>query len=63
MAKTVYAIEGIDRLGKGTLISGILNRVGFYNVVHFGKPEVLKVYADAKQPYDEIHIPHSKHPL
>jgi len=63
MAKTVYAIEGLDRLGKGTLISGILNREGFYNVIHFGKPEVLTTYKNAKQGYDEIHVPHSRHPL
>ena len=37
-------IEGLDRLGKDTLIWGILNRYGYYQVLHFSKPEHLDVY-------------------
>ena len=47
MAKCVYAVEGLDRLGKSTLIEGIQHRLGFYQVVHFGKPQVLDVYKGA----------------
>lgn len=45
--KQVYAIEGLDRLGKSTLIEGILNADGHYEVIHFSKPKILDVYARA----------------
>ena len=54
MAKCVYAIEGLDRLGKSTLIDGIQQRLGFYQVVHFGKPEVLDIYRDAVPSFQEL---------
>jgi thymidylate kinase len=47
MAKTVYAIEGLDRLGKSTLIEGICNRLGYYEVIHFSKPQNLDIYQHA----------------
>lgn len=47
MNKQVYAIEGLDRLGKSTLIRGIQDALGFYQVVHFGKPEELEIYSHA----------------
>jgi len=28
--KTVYAVEGLDRLGKSTLIEGIRQALGYY---------------------------------
>jgi hypothetical protein len=37
-------IEGIDRLGKNTLITGIQNQLGFFQDVHYQKPELLDVY-------------------
>jgi hypothetical protein len=37
-------IEGIDRLGKNTLISGIKNRLGFFQEIHYQKPEILDHY-------------------
>jgi thymidylate kinase len=40
----VYAIEGLDRLGKSTLIKNIKNKLGFFQVIHFSKPERLKAY-------------------
>jgi len=46
--KSVYAIEGLDRLGKSTLIRGIMDRGGFYQTIHFSKPEKLAVYEHAK---------------
>lgn len=58
-AKQVYAIEGLDRLGKSTLIDGIKNRLGFYQTVHFGKPQKLafyeRTYITGK--YSDEHIP------
>jgi len=45
--KKVFGIEGLDRLGKSTLIDGILNRLGFHQVIHFAKPQKLDVYVKA----------------
>ncbi len=47
MTKTVFAIEGLDRLGKSTLIEGIRNTLGYYEVIHFSKPQKLQAYANA----------------
>ncbi|WP_407305333.1 hypothetical protein [Acinetobacter sp.] len=44
MSKFVYAVEGLDRLGKSTLIEGIKQKLGFFQVIHFGKPERLDAY-------------------
>ena len=38
-------IEGLDRLGKSTLIEGIINKLGYYDVIHYSKPKVLDRYA------------------
>lgn len=48
--KFVYAIEGLDRLGKSSLIEDIIDQQGFYQVIHFGKPKVLQVYQDGGDP-------------
>lgn len=45
--KKVYVVEGLDRLGKDTLIGGILNVGGFYQELHFGKPKLLDIYSSA----------------
>jgi thymidylate kinase len=37
-------IEGIDRLGKDTLIKGIQDRLGFFQVIHYQKPQLLEKY-------------------
>src|SRR5271167_1703820 len=44
---TVYGIEGLDRLGKSTLIQGIQDKFGYYQVVHFAKPQKLKIFEEA----------------
>lgn len=41
-----FLIEGVDRMGKGTLIEGILQTMGYHVVVHLEKPRKLKVYDD-----------------
>lgn len=48
----IYAIEGLDRLGKSTLIEGILNRKGFHQVIPFGKPRLLEAYVNIKRSVD-----------
>lgn len=50
MSKFVYAVEGLDRLGKSTLIEGIKQKLGFFNVIHFSKPERLDVYKGSTIP-------------
>lgn len=39
-----YLIEGLDRLGKDTLIDGMLHARGYHEVLHFSKPKVLDCY-------------------
>jgi thymidylate kinase len=39
-----YMIEGLDRLGKDTLIGGIQHKLGYHQVLHFSKPPVLECY-------------------
>ena len=47
-------IEGVDRLGKDTLINNIMNKLGFFQTVHFQKPSLLEAYVDdVKQFYGE----------
>lgn len=40
MLKSII-IEGIDRTGKNTLIDGIKNQLGYFQTVHYQKPEIL----------------------
>lgn len=42
---TVFGIEGLDRLGKSTLIDGIRQKLGYFEVIHFSKPQKLAAYA------------------
>src|SRR5271163_4564579 len=51
MANMVYGIEGLDRLGKSTLIQGIQDALGYYQVIHFAKPQKLKVYEPSDDGY------------
>lgn len=50
-----YLIEGLDRLGKSTLIDGILNTRGFHQIIHYEKPKLLDVYLDAPQKILAMH--------
>lgn len=43
-------VEGIDRVGKSTLINNIMNKLGYYQVIHFGKPQVLERYSNNPDP-------------
>lgn len=39
---TKFLIDGIDRLGKSTLIENILKELGYHLVIHYDKPKVLE---------------------
>src|SRR5579885_2292224 len=39
-----FIIEGVDRMGKSTLIKGLLDTLGYHLVVHYDKPKLLKHY-------------------
>ena len=39
-----YLIEGLDRLGKDTLINGIMDKRGFHQTIHFSKPVITEFY-------------------
>jgi len=47
---THIVCEGVDGIGKSSLIQEIKNQLGFRNVIHFSKPENLKFYKDYKDP-------------
>lgn len=42
---SIFLVEGLDRLGKSTLIQGIIDRLGYHDVIHYSKPRVLGAYA------------------
>lgn len=42
-----FLIEGLDRLGKDTLIAGIQHRRGYHQVLHYSKPQRLDCYSSA----------------
>jgi thymidylate kinase len=39
-----FLIEGLDRLGKSSLIDGIRNALGYFEVIHYQKPQKLSCY-------------------
>lgn len=39
-----FLIDGLDRLGKSSLIQGIRDDMGYFEIIHFSKPQALKVY-------------------
>lgn len=45
-----FLIEGVDRMGKSTLIQGLLDTLGYHLVVHYEKPKKLKAYAERELP-------------
>lgn len=40
-----FIIEGVDRMGKSTLIDGLLQELGYHLVVHYEKPKKLDAFA------------------
>ena len=45
MIKNVI-VEGVDQTGKSTLIAGLQDRLGYFHVVHYQKPQRLSYYQD-----------------
>jgi hypothetical protein len=37
-------VDGVDRLGKDTLIEGLQQTLGFFQVIHYQKPKLLKCF-------------------
>jgi thymidylate kinase len=37
-------IEGVDRLGKSSLVQGIQDEFGFFQTMHFQRPSILETY-------------------
>ena len=44
MTINAILVEGLDRLGKSTLVESIQQELGYFQVIHFGKPQKLKYY-------------------
>ena len=44
MTPTKFLIDGIDRLGKSTLIDKIQEKYGYHLVIHYDKPKVLNEF-------------------
>ena len=47
---TKFLIEGVDRLGKSTLIKNLQQELGYHLVIHDQKPERLRRYSDLPDP-------------
>ena len=45
-----FLLEGIDHLGKDTLVARIQNRLGYHLVLHYTKPLALDCYATGPSP-------------
>lgn len=50
---TKFLIEGIDHLGKSTLIDGIQQKNGYHLVVHYQKPKRLEAYSGDLERYQQ----------
>jgi len=48
-----YLIEGLDFLGKSSLVSGIQQKRGHHAVLHFSKPIALDCYNSSLREYQE----------
>jgi nicotinamide riboside kinase len=52
-----FIIEGIDRLGKSTLVNNLLNTLGYHLVIHYSKPLLLEAYnGDLKTYQRELNL-------
>jgi hypothetical protein len=48
-AKKHILIEGVDRLGKDSLIEGLQDRLGYFLNIHYEKPKALEKYVAARK--------------
>lgn len=53
-----YIIEGVDRLGKDTLIANIQQALGHHFVIHYDKPKKLPCYGNDLQLYQQESFDH-----
>lgn len=53
-----YIIEGIDRLGKDTLIANIQKALGHHFVLHYSKPQKLPAYGNDLEKYQRESFHH-----
>ena len=44
MKPSAFIIEGLDRLGKSSLIQGIIKHFGYHHIIHYSKPIKTSVY-------------------
>lgn len=54
---TKYLIDGVDRLGKSSLVQSLLNKLGYHLVIHYDKPKALNCYSAEQEPrrlYQEL---------
>lgn len=47
-------IEGVDRTGKDTLIKGIQDRLGFFQVIHYQKPLLLERFVNEVSRHKDV---------
>ncbi len=53
-----FIIEGIDRLGKDTLITNIQKALGHHFVLHYSKPQKLPAYSNDLEKYQRESFHH-----
>lgn len=46
-------VEGIDRLGKDTLINGLINELGYHHIIHYSSPKYCDFYKGFQPEIDE----------
>lgn len=46
ISQSNFIIEGVDRLGKGTLIDNIQQNFGHHTVIHYDRPKKLRYFDD-----------------
>lgn len=47
----IVIIEGLDRLGKSSLIENIIRQRGFHNYLHYEKPKAVEYYGASLEAY------------
>jgi hypothetical protein len=48
---TSYIIEGLDRLGKSSLINGLKTKFGYFHEIHYSKPILSEAYHNSAYEY------------
>lgn len=52
---TKFLIDGIDRLGKSSLVRTIQDQLGYHIAIHFDKPKILNAYKNQSEDPLVIH--------